>query len=97
MASALVLWKDPTGTPRQESARIEDTSHSGACIRTKMPISVGSELQIKWHKEHFWGVTKYCRKDGPEYLVGVQRNTSVSIVPPSAREEPARIVPNESR
>ena len=59
MASALVLWKDPTGTPRQESARIEDTSHSGACIRTKMPISVGSELQIKWHKEHFWGVTKY--------------------------------------
>jgi hypothetical protein len=62
-----------------------------------MPIEVGSELQIKWHKEHFWGVTKYCRKDGVEYIVGVQRNTSLSIVPPAAREEPEKIVPNESR
>ena len=97
MAAAVVSWKDPAGTPRQESARIEDTSLSGACIRIKMPIGVGSELQIKWHKEHFWGVTKYCRKDGPEYLVGVQRNTSLSIVSPAAREEPKSIVPNESR
>jgi hypothetical protein len=94
MASAQVSWKDQTGTPHQETARIEDTSRSGACIRMKVPIDVGSELQIKWHKEHFSGTTRYCRQDGLEYILGIQRSTSLSIVPPAARKE---IVPNESK
>ncbi len=92
MASAQVSWNETGGVVRQESARLEDTSHSGACIRVRVPIHVGSELQVKWHKEQFSGITRYCRKDGMEYVLGIQRSTSLSIVQSAVRHDPDTIV-----
>jgi hypothetical protein len=76
MAVAEVVWEDELGAWRGAVARLEDTSRSGACIRVSVPIIVGAKLKIKWHREEFSGVAKYCRRDGGDYVLGIQRETS---------------------
>ncbi len=71
-------WEGPSGTVQTVPARMEDKSPSGACIRIKMPIGVGSKLRIQWRFEQFSGTAKYCRGEGNEYLVGVQRDATNS-------------------
>jgi hypothetical protein len=71
-----VSWKDPGGSVRTVPARMEDTSPGGACLRVEEPIGVGSKLRIHGRREQFSGVTKYCRSDGQQYLVGIQRDRS---------------------
>ena len=78
-AVAEVSWEDPTGTPYREPATLEDTSPSGACIRVKTPITVGSKLIVKWQREQFSAVARNCRKDGRDFLLGVRRDPA----PPS--------------
>ena len=80
MAVAEVVWEDQLGAWRGAAARIEDTSRSGACIRVPVPINVGAKLKIKWHREEFSGVAKYCRRDGADYVLGIQRETSENEV-----------------
>lgn len=80
MAVAEVVWEDQLGAWRGAAARIEDTSRSGACIRVSVPINVGAKLKIKWHREKFSGVAKYCRRDGGDYVLGIQRETSENDV-----------------
>jgi len=76
MARAEVVWEDQPGAWRGALARMEDTSRSGACIRVSAPISVGTKLKIKWQREEFSGIAKYCRRDGGDYVLGIQRETS---------------------
>jgi hypothetical protein len=73
-ALAEVSWQDATGTSCRAPATMEDTSASGACVRISAAIDVGSNLTIKWHREQFSGVARNRRRDGNEFLVGVQRN-----------------------
>jgi hypothetical protein len=80
MAVAEVVWEDQLGAWRGAAARIEDTSRSGACIRVSVPINVGAKLKIKWHREEFSGVARYCRRDGGDYVLGIQRETSENEV-----------------
>jgi len=67
-------WKDLTGALQTISARMEDKSTGGACLRVKTPIGVGSKLTIQWRFEQFSGTARYCRSEGKEYLVGIQRD-----------------------
>jgi hypothetical protein len=53
---------------------MEDKSAGGACIRIKTPIAVGSKLTVQWRFERFSGTAKYCRSEGHEYLVGIQKD-----------------------
>src|SRR5712691_12292790 len=75
-AMAEVTWEDQNGISHDAPARFEDRSASGACIRVKAPINVGSMVKIKSRWEAFSGVAKYCRPDGGEYLLGVQKHCS---------------------
>ncbi len=74
-------WVDQRGVSRKVPARMEDKSPGGACIRVKLPIVVGSKLRIQWRFEQFSGTTRYCRSDGREYLVGIQRDAVKSPAP----------------
>src|ERR1035438_7028349 len=74
-AVAEISWEDHTGTPYRAPATLEDISVSGACIRLKTPITVGSKLTVKWQREQFFAVAKNCRSDGREFLLGVRRDT----------------------
>jgi hypothetical protein len=76
MAVAEVVWEDQSGDLRRAFAKIEDTSRSGACIRVSSAINVGAKLNIKWRQEQFSGAVKYCRQEGEDYVLGIQRETS---------------------
>ena len=108
-AVAEVAWEDLTGTPNRASATLEDTSPSGACIRLKTPITVGSRITVKWHREQFSGVARNCRSDGKDFLLGVRREMALSNIQPSVSAkrnisepaiapeviEPARVTPKD--
>jgi hypothetical protein len=66
-------WEDSGGALRTIVARMEDRSLSGACIRTGIPIQVGTRVKVHWRFDQFSGVSKYCRMDGFEYVVGLLR------------------------
>jgi hypothetical protein len=70
-------WEDQHGTLQTARACMENRSPSGACIRVPARIAAGTKLKIQWRWEEFNGVAKYCRTDGQEYLVGVQRIAAV--------------------
>jgi hypothetical protein len=59
---------------------MENTSNSGACIRVKKPIDVGAKLRVQWRWEEFSGAARYYRKEGIDYLVGIQRDAKKSAV-----------------
>ena len=66
-------WEDPSGGLQTVPARMEDKSAGGACIRLGTRIGVGSRLKIRWRWDQFAGIVKYCRAEGEQYLVGIQR------------------------
>jgi hypothetical protein len=73
-AVAEVCWADATGHLVRSRATIVDISASGACIRLKNQIGVGSRLTIKWNREQFAAIARNCRSDGQDYLLGVRRD-----------------------
>jgi hypothetical protein len=75
-----VSWTDAGGTVQTVGARMEDKSVGGACIRVKTAIAVGSKMRVQGRVEHFSGTVRYCRPEGMEYLVGVQRDTMESAI-----------------
>jgi hypothetical protein len=85
-AVAEIIWQDESGTSFRVPAILEDTSKSGACIRVKRPLAVGSMLTIKWYREQFCAVARNCRRDGREFLLGVRRAPEVA---PTGKVEPA--------
>jgi hypothetical protein len=74
-------WEDQNGTLQTTRARMENRSTSGACVRVARAIEVGAQLRIRSHWEEFTGVAKYCRLDGKEFLVGIQRDLEKSAIP----------------
>jgi hypothetical protein len=92
-----VSWQTPAGDMEAVPARMEDKSANGACIRIKTPIAVGTRLRIQWRFEQFSGTCKYCRNEGREYLVGIQRESVTEPrpmqpeAPPSFTEIPTQV------
>src|ERR1700726_1575914 len=82
-AVAEISWEDQTGTPYHAPATLEDISVSGACIRVKTPVTVGSKLVVKWQREQFFAVARNCRSDGRDFLLGVRRDTNPQSCLPS--------------
>jgi hypothetical protein len=105
-ARAEVSWQNQTGTLCVAPATLEDTSRSGACVRVDRPIEVGSKVTIKWHREQFSAVTKNCRSDGREFLLGVRREAKPKAAavettkgnaakPAASPTDPRRVVSQE--
>jgi hypothetical protein len=89
-AVAEISWQDASGAPCRAQATLENTSSSGACLRLKKPVAVGSVVSVKWHREQFSGVARNCRQDGGDFLLGVKRQTTPrtsEFTPPSAKGE----------
>src|ERR1700686_4266404 len=82
-AVAEISWEDQTGTLYHGPATLEDISVSGACIRVKTPVTVGSKLVVKWQREQFFAVARNCRSDGRDFLLGVRRDTNPQSSLPS--------------
>jgi hypothetical protein len=67
-------WEDQSGTLQKCNARMENRSTGGACIRLRKLVHVGARLHLYWRWEEFTGTARYCRSDGRDYLVGLQRD-----------------------
>lgn len=94
-----VSWEDNTGACKRESARMEDKSPGGACLRLKTAVAPGAKLRVQWRFEQFSGVVKYCRSEGHEFVVGIQRDKETDVAQPAspksqpkADESPALVV-----
>ncbi|HEY1468004.1 MAG TPA: hypothetical protein VGF61_03090 [Candidatus Acidoferrum sp.] len=88
-------WEDRNGAVLRERARMENTSNSGACIRVKKQIDVGARLRVQWRWEEFSGVARYCRKEGIDYLVGIQRDAKKNAVAKKAAAVRAEQLPKQ--
>jgi hypothetical protein len=80
-AVAELIWEDDQGASFRVPAILEDTSRSGACVRIKRPLAVGSRITVKWHREQFLAITRNCRSDGRDFLLGVRREPG--MLPPA--------------
>jgi hypothetical protein len=58
---------------------IEDTSPSGASIRIKQLIYVGSRLEVQWPGRSFSGTVRYCRPSGMDYVLGIYKDPIPSL------------------
>jgi len=76
MTRVEAMWEDETGTPHVAPATIEDRSPGGASLRISTPISVGSKLTVKGHREQFTGVVVNSRNDKGEYFLGIKRDVA---------------------
>ena len=74
MARVEALWVDDTGNPRVAPATVEDRSRGGVSIRIKTPVSVGTNMTIKWQSEQFSGTVTHTRRDIAEYILGIRRD-----------------------
>ena len=70
-AVAEITSADDSGTSFRAPAILEDTSKSGACVPINRPLAVGSRITVKWHREQFPAITRNCRGDGRDFLLGV--------------------------
>lgn len=93
MAVAKVTWQDQGGTVQTLTARIEDMSLSGACIRIKTPVDVGSEIFVTWCRGKFSGTTRYCRPDNFEFLIGVLQHKDDRPAPARPAPKPSMSAP----
>ena len=59
MAVVEVSWEDQFGTRATSSAKLEDTSPSGACLRVKVPVAIGSAMKVNSYRERFSGTSRY--------------------------------------
>jgi hypothetical protein len=57
-----------------------------------VPISVGAKLKIKWQREEFSGIAKYCRRDEGDYVLGIQREVPETDTVP--RRSPQQVMIN---
>ena len=102
MAVVEVSWEDQFGTRHTSSAKLEDTSPSGACLRVKVPVAIGSAMKVNSYRERFSGTARYCRTDRREFVVGVQKDKNVNrfltdvVAPNLPPSVPARNVPAEA-
>jgi len=88
-------WEDQSGTVQSTRARIENKSSGGACIRLNKKIAVGTRLRVEGQWERFSGEARYCRRDGRDYLVGIQKDKTEW--PPAKRLAGKVEAPKENR
>jgi hypothetical protein len=95
IAQVRVSWEEQDGHHLDTPAKMEDTSHSGACIRIRKPIDVGTRLRVRSYREEFSGIARYCRRDGVDYILGIQRSKLEQAQTKPLEAVPIRITPVE--
>jgi hypothetical protein len=89
MAITEVSWEDSDGIARTIAARMEDTSNSGACLRMSAAMQVGMILNVSWREGEFSGLVRYCRAEGRDYVIGIQRTAPNAAMPTTGKSATA--------
>jgi len=59
-------------TRRKMSLLQEDESSRGVALSVPTSVTVGARVRIRTHDRERLGTVRNCRRDGREYIVGVQ-------------------------
>jgi|HubBroStandDraft_6_1064221.scaffolds.fasta_scaffold113328_2 hypothetical protein len=80
MARIEALWEDQAGTSHISPGKLEDLSDGGLCIRINEAIGIGCKLIVRWHRGDFSGTVVQCRREGQNYVLGIQRDRTESPI-----------------
>lgn len=67
-----VEWRDDLGQVCRCTGLLEDISPNGACLQLDVPLSLGTVLDIEYHKGYLEGSVSYCYFCEIGYWVGVR-------------------------
>jgi len=90
-------WADRNGTLHKCSATMENTSKSGARVRLRKPIRIGTKLQVQWRWEHFTGTARYCHSEGKDYVVGIQKDAEEFVPAAGAKAKAVAAVERQAK
>lgn len=65
-------WTDQTGQRHQGSADMADISRSGASLRSKHPVKIGTMLSLGHKNQELSGKVTHCVSNSPGYLLGIE-------------------------
>jgi PilZ domain len=74
MSRVAVEWQYQDGTQRTASATLEDKSRSGACIRLKEAIPVGTKLTVKGPRGELDYQVMNSRMETGYYVLGLRNH-----------------------
>jgi hypothetical protein len=59
-------------TRRKMSLLQEDESSRGVALSVPRAITIGAKVRIRTHDSERFGTVRNCRRDGREYIIGIQ-------------------------
>src|SRR5580704_2024419 len=65
-------WTDQAGKKQQGSADMGDISRSGASVRTRHPVKVGTKLSLGYQDQEFAGKVTHCVSGPTGYVLGIE-------------------------
>ena len=65
-------WMDHTGETLQDSARLADISRSGASVRSRHALKVGTTLSLRYQDQEFVSKVRHCVTGPSGYVLGIE-------------------------
>ena len=65
-------WTDQAGQQQHSPADLADISRSGASVRSKHPVRVGTILTFDYQDQQFAGKVTYCKSEGSGFVLGIE-------------------------
>ena len=70
--SVRLSWMDHTGETLQDSAHLADISRSGASVRSRQPVKVGTTLSFRYQDQEFVSKVRHCVLAPSGYVLGIE-------------------------
>jgi len=70
--TASLSWTDNAGQEQRSPADLADISRSGASVRLKHPVKVGTKLSLDYQDQQFVGRVSYCKTDTSGFVLGIE-------------------------
>jgi hypothetical protein len=70
--TVLLSWTDQTGEKQDVAADMADISRSGASVRTKHPVKVGTALSLGYQDQELPGKVRSCVSGPTGYVLGIE-------------------------
>ncbi len=70
--TVLLSWTDHTGQEQHIPADMADISRSGASVRAKHPVKVGTKLSVGYQDQELVGKVRSCVSGPTGYVLGIE-------------------------
>ena len=70
--TVLLSWKDQPGQKQDGPADMADISRSGASVRTRHPMKIGTTLSVGYQDQELIGKVRSCISGPTGYVLGIE-------------------------